>query len=184
MPINKKIVLLLGGARSGKSSYAQELARTLGGSVLFIATGEPLDEEMKHRIDQHKKNRPEDWETVEASLHLGTVLREHDENTGTVLIDCITLLVSNLLGNENNYPDAENRIIDEVYKLISAMKASRANIIIVSNEVGLGLVPDNKLGRMYRDLLGKANQLLAENADEVYFMTAGIPLKIKSKDVR
>lgn len=184
MPINKKIVLLLGGVRSGKSSYAQELAITLGGNVLFIATGEPLDDEMEHRIDLHKKDRPKNWKTIESSLHPSTVLREHNENTGTVLIDCITLLVSNLLGGEINCPDAENRIIDEVHELINAMKASRSNIIIVSNEVGLGLVPDNKLGRMYRDLLGKANQLLAENADEVYFMTAGIPLKIKGRDTQ
>jgi adenosylcobinamide kinase/adenosylcobinamide-phosphate guanylyltransferase len=179
LPANRKIVLLLGGARSGKSSYAQEIATTLGEDVLFIATGQPLDEEMKERINQHKRNRPKGWKTIESTNHIGRVMKEHEGNTRTIIIDCITLLVSNLLGDEPDYFVAENRIIEEVNELDSAMKASRANVIIVSNEVGLGLVPDNKLGRIYRDLLGKANQLLAKSADEVYFMAAGIPIKIK-----
>lgn len=176
---NKKVILLLGGARSGKSSYAQKLAITMGGNVIFIATGEPLDNEMKNRIDKHKKSRPKKWKTIEAPKNIGQIIKENAENIGTILIDCVTLLVSNLLCSEPDYPNAKKRIINEVNELINAMKVTKSNVILVSNEVGLGLVPDNKMGRHYRDLLGKVNQILADNADEIYFMIAGIPLKIK-----
>lgn len=179
MPANRKIILLLGGARSGKSTFAQELVSQLGKKVLFVATGEPLDDEMKTRIEEHKKSRPKNWRTVEAPHQIGKTLEKQIGDAEVVIIDCITLLVANLLGDDPNYPEAEKQITAEINELISAMKTIQSSFIIVSNEVGLGLVPDNKLGRLYRDLLGKSNQLLACYADEVYFMAAGIPLKIK-----
>ncbi len=184
MPDNRKIKLLLGGARSGKSYYAQALAENFGGKVLFIATGEALDEEMKDRIDKHKKNRPEAWKTIESPCKVGNVIKEHEGYFDTVIIDCVTLLVSNLLGNETNYSCVEQSITDEIVNIINSINTSKANIIMVTNEVGLGLVPDNKLGRIYRDLLGKANYLLAQNAGEVYLMIAGIPVRIKDVKIQ
>ena len=180
MPASGKTILLLGGARSGKSTLAQELAGQMGNKVLFIATGEPLDEEMKTRIEEHKKSRPKNWKTLEAPQNIGKALRAHIGDAEVIIIDCLTLLVSNLLKNETAYPEAEKQVLSEINELISIMKVSPAHFIIVSNEVGLGLVPDNNLGRVYRDLLGKANQLIAQYADTVYFMAAGIPLKLKS----
>jgi adenosylcobinamide kinase/adenosylcobinamide-phosphate guanylyltransferase len=182
VPDKRKIILLLGGARSGKSTFAQKLAGQLGKKVIFVATGEPLDEEMKTRIDEHKKNRPESWRTLEAPLQVGRALKAakaHDAQV--VIIDCITLLISNLLENEISAGEAEIRVAAEMNELISVITTMPAHCIIVSNEVGLGLVPDNFIGRIYRDLLGKTNQTLAHHASEVYFLTAGIPLKIKSE---
>ena len=179
MPANRKIIFLLGGARSGKSTFAQELAEQLGSKVLFIATGEALDDEMQTRIKEHKKGRPKNWRTLETPRNVGKTLKEHIGNSEVVIIDCLTLLVSNLLADELDYPEAEKRVMAEINELITTMDAIRANFIIVSNEVGLGLVPDNKLGRIYRDLLGKANQLIAKRANQVYFLAAGIPLKLK-----
>jgi adenosylcobinamide kinase/adenosylcobinamide-phosphate guanylyltransferase len=179
LPANRKIILLLGGARSGKSTFAQELAGKLGNKVLFVATGEALDDEMKIRIENHKKNRPKNWRTLEIPHNIGKALRKQIGDTEVIIIDCLTLLVSNLLGNKLDYPKAEKQVLSEINELISTMNASQAHFILVSNEVGLGLVPDNELGRIYRDLLGKANQLIAQNAHTVYFMAAGIPLKLK-----
>jgi adenosylcobinamide kinase/adenosylcobinamide-phosphate guanylyltransferase len=181
MPDNRKIILILGGARSGKSSFAQRLAGQPGKKVLFVATGEPLDEEMKARIEQHRKSRPGSWRTLEARRNIGRALKGQVGDAGLVVIDCITLLVSNLLEAEIDYPEAESRLATEINELIAAMDMIKADVIMVSNEVGLGLVPDNKLGRIYRDLLGKANQSLANYATEVYFLAAGIPLKIKGE---
>jgi len=175
----RKIIFLLGGARSGKSTFAQELASKLGSKVLFLATGEALDDEMQARIEEHKRNRPKNWRTVEAHRHSGRALKEQISDAEVVIIDCLTLLVSNVLGDKMNYSEVEKKVMAEIKELITIINASRASFIIVSNEVGLGLVPDNKLGRIYRDLLGKANQLIAQRADQVYLMTAGIPLKIK-----
>ena len=195
----KKFILILGGARSGKSTFAQSLAKRLGERVLFVATGEPLDEEMALRIEEHKKTRPKNWRTSEIGTKVGQKLREQIEDADVVLLDCITLLVSNILTKEDGtpfsspltgedegegesaeaIPEAEKRVMAEMKELIECIDKHENNFIVVSNEVGLGLVPENKLGRIYRDLLGKANQLLARHASEVYFMAAGIPVKIK-----
>jgi adenosylcobinamide kinase/adenosylcobinamide-phosphate guanylyltransferase len=181
MPDSRKIVLILGGARSGKSAFAQRLAGQMGKKVLFVATGEPLDEEMKARIEQHQKSRPKSWRTLEAPRGIGRALKEQSGDADMAVIDCITLLVSNLMEAEIDCNEAESRLAAEINELIAAVDTIKADVIMVSNEVGLGLVPDNKLGRIYRDLLGKANQLLAHHATEVYFLAAGIPLKIKGE---
>ena len=174
----KNCILILGGARSGKSRFAQELAAKLGDKVLFVATGAPLDDEMQARIDDHKKTRPQHWQTLEISKDIGRKLAK-TRGFEVVLVDCLTLLVANLLGDETEYRKAEKLVLAEIKGIISAMDRLDATFIFVSNEVGMGLVPDNKLGRVYRDLLGKANQLLAQHADEVYFMVAGIPVNVK-----
>ena len=177
----KQIVLLLGGARSGKSYYAQQLAGELGRKVLFVATGEPLDEEMQARIAEHKKHRPQNWRTQEIPTRIGKGLRKKIGDADVVVIDCITLLISNLLRDEPATAEAEKRIATEIDELIDTMDRLDASFIIVSNEVGMGLVPDNKIGRVYRDLLGKANQLLAKRATEVYLMLACLPVQVKGK---
>ncbi|OGO02110.1 MAG: bifunctional adenosylcobinamide kinase/adenosylcobinamide-phosphate guanylyltransferase [Chloroflexi bacterium RBG_13_52_14] len=174
------IALILGGARSGKSRFAQELAAKPGRKVLFVATGEPLDEEMRARIDTHKKLRPANWRTLEAPTNVARAMRGKIGDADVVIIDCITLLVSNLMGDENTDVSIwEKRVSAEIKSLIVLLKNSKANSIIVSNEVGLGLVPAVPVGRAYRDILGMANQMLARNADEVYLMIAGIPVVLK-----
>jgi adenosylcobinamide kinase/adenosylcobinamide-phosphate guanylyltransferase len=175
----KQCILLLGGARSGKSYYAQQLAAELGGKVLFVATGEALDEEMQARIAEHRKDRPKNWRTLEIPTGVGKGIEKQIGDAEVVVIDCITLLISNLLRSEPDYPEAEKRVKVEINQLIDAMDRLDASFIIVSNEVGMGLVPENKLGRIYRDLLGKANQLLASHATEVYLMVACLPVQVK-----
>lgn len=175
----KQIILLLGGARSGKSYYAQQLAGELGDKVLFVATGEALDEEMQDRIAEHKKNRPGNWRTLEIATGVGNGIEKELGGADVVVIDCVTLLISNLLRGEPDYPEAEKIVKAEMNELTRSMEALNASFIIVSNEVGLGLVPENKLGRIYRDLLGKANQLLAGHATEVYLMLACLPIQVK-----
>jgi adenosylcobinamide kinase/adenosylcobinamide-phosphate guanylyltransferase len=177
----KGITLLLGGARSGKSHYAQQLATKLGSRVLFVATGEALDEEMQARIAEHQKDRPKNWRTLEIPTGVGKGIEKQIGDAEVVVIDCLTLLISNLLGDEPDYPEAEKRVLAEINELIAAMDKLDSNFVIVSNEVGMGLVPDNRLGRIYRDLLGKANQLLASHATEVYLMVACLPVQVKGQ---
>jgi adenosylcobinamide kinase / adenosylcobinamide-phosphate guanylyltransferase len=182
----KKTILLLGGARSGKSRLALDLARKSGEKVLFVATATPGDEEMRHRIQNHRKERPSGWQTLEATRHLGQAIEGRTDGVTVVIIDCITLLVSNLFsdrseGEIEQLPDTTigQEVTAEIEELLASMKRTEATFIVVSNEVGLGLVPDNRLGRLYRDALGKANQMLAQYAQEVYLLVAGIPVKIK-----
>jgi adenosylcobinamide kinase/adenosylcobinamide-phosphate guanylyltransferase len=177
----KQIILLLGGARSGKSHYAQQLAGQLGDKVLFVATGEPLDEEMQARIAEHRKNRPKSWRTLEIPSGISKGIEKRICDAEVVVIDCLTLLVSNLLRDEPDYPEAEKRVTSEINQLIAVMDKLDASFVIVSNEVGMGLVPETKLGRIYRDLLGKANQLLASHATEVYLMVACLPVRVKGQ---
>lgn len=176
----KRSILILGGARSGKSRFAQELAARISDRVLFVATGEPLDEEMQARIDEHKRARPDSWHTLEARAGIGRQIGKQAGNTDVIIVDCLTLLVSNLLNDVPDYIEAENRVTTEIYELIASMSELDATFIIVSNEVGMGLVPESKLGRVYRDMLGKANQLIAQFATEVYLMVAGIPTVVKT----
>jgi adenosylcobinamide kinase/adenosylcobinamide-phosphate guanylyltransferase len=177
----KQIILLLGGARSGKSRYAQQLASNLGDKILFVATGEALDEEMQARITEHRKNRPKSWSTLEIPTGIGKKIKKGIGDAKVVIIDCLTLLVSNLLRDKPDYPEAEKRVTSEINELITAMEKLDASFVIVSNEVGMGLVPDTRLGRIYRDMLGKANQLLASHATEVYLMVACLPVRVKGQ---
>jgi alpha-ribazole phosphatase len=185
-----KLILVLGGARSGKSDFAQRLIEEMAGGhrsrpspVLFVATAEPGDEEMERRIEQHRRDRPDHWHTLEAPRNVGQAIlgRAAEERFGAVLVDCMTLLTSNLLIEaEDAMADAvEAALMDEVRCLIGCVGELRAPMVVVSNEVGWGLVPPYPLGRAYRDLLGRANQALAETADEVILLIAGIPRVIK-----
>ena len=179
--------MIIGGARSGKSSFAAKLAPKLSEPVLFVATAEAGDEEMKHRIEEHQRQRPADWCTLEVTTHIGSHIRRKIGGTRVVVVDCITLLVNNIF---NQYSDQsgeqidarliEEKLVAEMNELVECINQVDASFIIVTNEVGLGLVPADKVSRLYRDLLGKANQILAEHADEVYLMVAGLPVQIES----
>lgn len=183
----KKITLLLGGARSGKSHYAQELAKFSGQKVLFVATAEAGDRDMQLRIEKHRQGRPADWRILEATSHIGSRIKDEiEEDESLVIIDCITLLVSNIFCHysEKEFETIEEsllekQVVSEINELREYLQKADSSFIIVSNEVGLAIVPENRMSRIYRDLLGRANQMLAQSSDEVYFMVAGIPLRVK-----
>ncbi len=178
-----ELTFIIGGARSGKSAFAMNLAKKHK-HVCYIATADSGqtsqidDGEMLKRIQNHRKNRPADWETVEAPLELDKTLSNLNGKLDVVLIDCITLYVTNmLLGGSKEAGD--EYIIDAINKLCIVCKKIPSHVIMVSNEVGYGIVPDNALSRRFRDIAGYANQIIAKEADNVYFVTAGIETKIK-----
>ena len=200
MAENPKIIFITGGARSGKSSFALREAEKIEGGKLFVATAEALDGEMKERIQKHKDERGKDWQTVEEPLDIINILQGLDSRYNVVLIDCLTLWLSNMITGQENYgasqlnksgsqrnkEDYEGIAGPEIDKLTNALKELRrsdshlpSNIIIVSNEVGMSIVPDNKLARAFRDIAGSMNQKIAGISDEVYLVVSGIPVKIK-----
>lgn len=181
--MNKELIFILGGARSGKSSHAQKLARERGGaSVLFVATAEPMDDEMRQRIALHRAERPIEWRTLEAPRDVGAQIRTAAGDIKVVLLDCLTLLVSNVLlalDQEVDAQVADTAVQNEVESLLDAYRAGSATWIVVSNEVGLGSVPLYPLGRVFRDVMGRTHQRLAAEADRVLFMVAGLPMQVK-----
>lgn len=170
-----KTIFITGGARSGKSSLAETLAQGFGAPLCYIATGEARDSEMTARIAAHRARRGDGWLTIEEPLRLGEALRNADGRFRAVLVDCVTLWLTNLLLSH----DDADRALGEVRALAELLPDLATPILIVSNEVGMGIVPDNPLSRTFRDLAGKANQILAAAADEVYMTISGIPLKLK-----
>jgi adenosylcobinamide kinase/adenosylcobinamide-phosphate guanylyltransferase len=177
-----KSILILGGARSGKSRLAVELAQKRGGGVLFVATAEARDAEMQRRIAAHRKVRPAGWKTLEAQTHIGKLIAQNIGKAPTVIIDCITLLVNNIFEKYDEKAGAsrlEKAVEAEIKELLGCIDKSEALFIIVSNEIGLGIIPADGVSRLYRDLLGRANQMLAARADEVYLLVAGLPVAIK-----
>ena len=178
-----KIVFITGGARSGKSSFALKEASKTKGQKAYIATAEALDVEMKDRIEKHKCERSNEWVTYEEQIKVSDVLLDIRDKYGAVLLDCLTLWLSNVLlhaemgAQEHQSP--EDSINDFIVCLDGLTGAGGYDLYVVSNEVGMGIVPENKLARKFRDLAGTLNRKVAEIADEVYLVTAGIPLKIK-----
>lgn len=170
------IILITGGARSGKSNFAVKLASQSKGKVAFIATAVAEDDEMKRRITLHKKSRPQEWTTVEEPLNLSKAIEsvyDHD----VIIIDCITLYLNNLISNDGTIDD--EFMLLKIKKMIESAKRFHGTIIIISNELGMGIVPENRLAREFRDVAGKANQMIAESADKVYVCFSGIPVQIK-----
>jgi adenosylcobinamide kinase/adenosylcobinamide-phosphate guanylyltransferase len=176
------ITLILGGARSGKSFYAQSLAEETGKFVTFLATAQPLDDEMSARIQKHRSERPATWETLEIPLDIATHVRQIKSDI--VILDCITLLVSNLLMQFVQQDLVDEALFlaslqKEMNELLSMLRTTDQHWLIISNEVGQGLVPEYQMGRVYRDGLGWANQTLAREAEKVLWMVAGIPMIVK-----
>lgn len=182
------LTLVIGGARSGKSAYAVELATAVGCPTLYVATAQALDPEMKARIQRHRAQRPQTWRTLEEPLALARRIATEAEAGGTVIVDCLTVWLGNLL--EKHIGDASKpraaevgqvrrRTMAELEVLSDLPQKKQLNLIIISNEVGAGLVPAYPLGRVYRDLLGEANQFVARRAVKVVLLVAGIPVDLK-----
>ena len=179
-----KLTFVLGGARSGKSAHAQRLAQETGKSVTFIATAQALDDDMSARIKKHQQNRPAGWVTLEIPSNIAEALRANPIKTEVALLDCITLLANNLFMQyvKDDSVDEElalQAMQKEVDDLLAIIREQEQDWIVISNEVGLGVVPAYQMGRAYRDILGWANQLLAREANDVLWMVAGIPMIIK-----
>jgi len=172
------MIFITGGCRSGKSRFALDYANQHFSKKLFLATCEVLDEEMAQRIENHKKVRGPEWQTIEEPIEIVNKIREYGGDGEVILIDCLTLWLYNLLMKWDN----DLRIIDETDKLINFIKQSKISFILVSNEVGMGIVPADPLSRRYRDLLGTINQRIAEALDTVIFMVSGIPIFLKGEE--
>lgn len=171
-------VLILGGARSGKSRFALRMVEERRVPVVFCATGVITDGEMEERIRRHQRERPPHWTTVEVPYGF-TPLAPFALSGKAVLLDCVSFLVSNILLEEGNEEQAEAKVLGEFENLFFRQKEEGFFLVLVSNEVGMGVVPESPLGRSFRDLLGRVNQWLAERVDQVYFVVAGIPWKLK-----
>lgn len=185
------VTLILGGARSGKSAWAEHLATGTGQRVVYLATATAGDDEMAERIAAHRASRPPAWRTVEASGELADAVRTHARPNEVVLVDCLTLWVSNEVlrhvGDEqdtavmshDDWAAIEAQLLAATDDLLAGASAVGATLILVSNEVGMGLVPPSPLGRRYRDLLGRVNQAVARRADSVVLMIAGLPVDLR-----
>lgn len=177
-----KLILITGGARSGKSSFALELAETVGDKRLFIATCPNLDEEMTLRVSRHKEERQgRGWETIECAMDFGSLFPLHVADFDVVLVDCITLWVNNVLyAHELSGAAVDDQLIGRLCRnWLDKTFNFPGTIICVTNEVGLGIVPDNALARKYRDLVGTCNQIIGKAAHEVILVSCGIPLYLK-----
>ena len=183
-----KVILVTGGARSGKSNFAEKLCKERNNNTAYIATSIPFDDEMKDRVRKHKESRPQNWKTYEIYKDIYTIIDDISKEHKTVILDCVTLLVNNLIfmhgidiDNSTQYEidELEKYIKEQVEKLLIEIKKTNLYFVIVTNELGLGGVSINKLTRVYTDIVGRINQQIAAQSDEVYFVISGIPMKIK-----
>ena len=170
-----KIIFITGGARSGKSRFAEKLAEGFGAPLGYVATGMAGDAEMAERISRHRLRRGEGWQTLEEPYDVAKVLAGHDGYFSAMLVDCVTLWITNLL----LHCDDPVRVRAEVQDLARQLPTLATPVILVANEVGMGIVPENALARAFRDLAGEANEFLAAVADEVYVVFSGLPLRLK-----
>lgn len=177
----KTVTFVLGGVRSGKSRYAQEFASTFD-RVSFIATARGSDAEMRRKIAEHRRQRPSSWKTVEAPTRLAAAIRKEGADAAALVVDCLTTYVANNMETRNgtraNLKKA--RLWNDIERVCQSIQSTKASVVIVSNEVGSGIVPAFRSGRLYRDLLGQLNQQIARIADRVVLMVAGVPLAIKN----
>lgn len=173
-------IFITGGARSGKSIFAEKRAREFGAPLGYLATSQTLDSEMDERVRRHRERRGGEWNTIEEPIHLPQALACCDGQYQAILVDCVTLWLSNLMFKyEDAGESCEERIHEDLQRLKSTLQGMVTPVILVSNEVGMGIVPDNSLARMFRDIAGTANQILAAAADEVHVVISGIPLRLK-----
>ncbi|MGM3273834.1 bifunctional adenosylcobinamide kinase/adenosylcobinamide-phosphate guanylyltransferase [Ralstonia sp. 24A2] len=183
--MSRRLTLVLGGARSGKSHHAEQLALQCAGPVTYIATAGEGDEEMQLRVALHRARRPEHWGLVEEPVRLAEALYTHAQHGGCVLVDCVTLWLNNLLfAEQRDYPDTglitpPEAWTAEIDALLTALPLLPGEVILVSNEIGLGVVPMGAITRFYVDELGRLNQRLAALADNVHLLVAGIPMVVK-----
>ncbi|WP_010248166.1 bifunctional adenosylcobinamide kinase/adenosylcobinamide-phosphate guanylyltransferase [Acetivibrio cellulolyticus] len=183
-----RLVVVTGGARSGKSTFAEMLAKDCKCDVVYIATSIPFDDEMKARIKKHIEQRPKNWKTVEAYKDIDKHLAKEKSDSVVFLLDCITIMITNIMleasidwdgASDNEIDYVEDSVKVQIEKVLKAVKEKDAIFILVTNEIGMGIVPENKLSRIFRDIAGRINQILASAADEVYLCVSGIPVKIK-----
>ncbi|MDR6632867.1 adenosylcobinamide kinase/adenosylcobinamide-phosphate guanylyltransferase [Phyllobacterium sp. 1468] len=172
MQLERRATFVLGGARSGKSAFAEGLIEASGMDAVYLATGRAWDVEMSERIAQHKQRRGGSWTTIEEPLDLVDVLQRECVGNRAVLVDCLTLWLTNLMMSEKD-------IETETARLVAALKKLKGAVVLVSNEVGLGIVPENRMARDFRDHAGRLHQAVAGAAAQVYFVAAGLPLKMK-----
>jgi adenosylcobinamide kinase/adenosylcobinamide-phosphate guanylyltransferase len=170
-----KMIFILGGARSGKSQFAIKLAKAGTKSVVFVATASFKDREMQKRIKLHRKNRPSHWKTIEEPKNLVSLFKNLPKKFDLIIIDCLTIFISNLLLNGHTDSNIE-RGINLILKIL---KKSKFDSILISNEVGLGIVPDNPLARRFRDLAGRINQKVAKASDKAYLVVSGLSVQLK-----
>ena len=180
-----RIVLVTGGCRSGKSAYAQQMAESLPPARLYVATCPVTDDEMERRIEQHRASRRgRGWETIEEQIDLAGIFQRHAE-CNVLLVDCVTLWINNLMyhagGGNVSSPITEADVAERCGRMLDVAETCRGTVIFVTNEVGLGVVPDNAQARCYRDLIGRANQTIAARADAVTLVCCGIPLHLKER---
>lgn len=176
--MDQQLIFILGGARSGKSAYAEAWARDQAERVLFVATAQALDEEMAARIAHHRARRPPHWRTLEASQAVGSAILSALDDAQVVIVDCLTLLATNVLMSLPDDPNPEQyeaALEREIDLLLEAYRSSKATWLVISNEVGLGIVPAYRSGRLFRDGLGRVNQRVARASSTVIFMLAGLP---------
>ena len=178
MSTSNHLFLITGATRSGKSRLAVELARRFGPRILYLATCHPTDREMVQRVDRHRRSRPASWQTVEAPDDPASVLRRHDGRIDGAILDCLTMHVSRLASRTTS----DETILTRIRALCETMRRVSFPVIVVTNEVGWGVVPATRAGRRFRDLAGLANQLVAQAADEVDLVVAGLPLRLKPHD--
>lgn len=183
MSLEGKLILITGAARSGKSFFAEQMADSLSTRVSYIATCIPLDMEMEKRIALHKIRRPDNWVTLEEPFDPVMAIKQNDGIGKVFLLDCLTLLISNWIF-ECLPEKREEIVINRIEQLAKAGYEAAATVIIVTNEVGWGIVPDNPLSRDYRDLVGRANQIIGTHANEAYILIAGIPIELKALEKR
>ena len=173
--MSRMITFITGGARSGKSAFAEARALQAGGKRAYLATAQALDPEMQDRIERHRKRRGDAWDTFEEPLAVAELVRRLSGRYDVLLLDCLTLWLSNVMARTSEDKDISARIED----LAAALQTYSGTVLVVSNEVGLGIVPDNPLARRFRDLAGSLNQAIAAIADEAYLLASGIPMKLK-----
>jgi adenosylcobinamide kinase/adenosylcobinamide-phosphate guanylyltransferase len=184
-----KIIYVTGGARSGKSTFAEKIVSQLNKQKIYVATAISFDDEMKERVRLHKIQRGEDWITIEEYKNIHRFLEQYKEKNGVVLLDCLTNLVTNNMIMDRNLDwdsisqevlnEIESDILNQIKMLINFIKGSSLDMVVVSNEVGMGLVPPYALGRYFRDISGRMNQLIGKECQEAYLIASGLELKLK-----